>query len=213
MLWNHHSREAEFALQAVRAAAGVCQAVRHDAGGASLRKADTSPVTVADFASQALIAGRLAEAFPGDPLVAEEDSRTLESDPATLPQVVERLRTLRPEVDAGRVRAWIDRGGGQVGDRFWTLDPIDGTKGFLRGDQYVVALALIEGGTVVVAALAAPSWGSTAAAAIDRCIVIAVRMARGSCLSMQRRGPSWFLNVIAADARLLSSGGKCAHRP
>jgi 3'(2'), 5'-bisphosphate nucleotidase len=151
--------------------------VRRDAGGASLRKADTSPVTVADFASQALIAGQLAEAFPDDPLVAEEDSRTLESDPATLTQVVERLRTLRPGVDAGRVRAWIDRGGGQVGDRFWTLDPIDGTKGFLRGDQYVVALALLEGGAVVVAALAAPSLGVDLQPrpSTDGCIAIAVR--------------------------------------
>jgi 3'(2'), 5'-bisphosphate nucleotidase len=80
-------------------------------------------------------------------------------------------------VDAGRVRAWIDRGGGQVGDRFWTLDPIDGTKGFLRGDQYVVALALIEGGAVVVAALAAPSLGLDLQPrpSTDGCIVIAVR--------------------------------------
>ncbi len=177
MIWSHHSREAEFAVQAVRTAAGVCQAVRREAGGASLRKADTSPVTAADFASQALIAGQLAEAFPDDPLVAEEDSRTLESDPATLTQVVERLRALRPEVDAGRVRAWIDRGGGQVGDRFWTLDPIDGTKGFLRGDQYVIALALIEGGAVVVAALAAPSLGLDLQPrpSTEGCIVIAVR--------------------------------------
>src|SRR4030042_1013159 len=97
MIWSHHSREAEFALQAVRTAAGVCEAVRREAGGASLRKADTSPVTVADFASQALIAGWLAEAFPDDALVAEEDSRALESDPATLAQVVERLRPLPPE--------------------------------------------------------------------------------------------------------------------
>ena len=42
-------------------------------------------------------------------------------------------------------------------DRFWTLDPIDGTKGFLRGEQYAVALALIVGGEVVVAALACPN--------------------------------------------------------
>jgi 3'(2'), 5'-bisphosphate nucleotidase len=177
MIWSHHSREAEFALQGVRAAAGVCRAVRHAAGGASLRKADTSPVTVADFASQALIAGWLAEVFPDDPLVAEEDSWTLESDPATLAQVVERLRPLRPEADAGRVQAWIDRGGGQSGDRFWTLDPIDGTKGFLRGDQYVVALALIEGSEVVVAALAAPSLGVDLQPrpSTEGCIAVAVR--------------------------------------
>jgi 3'(2'), 5'-bisphosphate nucleotidase len=41
--------------------------------------------------------------------------------------------------------------------RFWTLDPIDGTKGFLRNDQYAVALALIEEGEVKVAALACPA--------------------------------------------------------
>ena len=47
-------------------------------------------------------------------------------------------------------------------DRFWTLDPIDGTKGFLRGEQYAVALALIENGEVVVAALACPNLSITA---------------------------------------------------
>jgi 3'(2'), 5'-bisphosphate nucleotidase len=27
--------------------------------------------------------------------------------------------------------------------RWWTLDPIDGTKGFLRGGQFAVCLALV----------------------------------------------------------------------
>ena len=64
-------------------------------------------------------------------------------------------------IDAEQVCRWIDHGGGsQYSERFWTLDPIDGTKGFLRGEQYAVALALIVGGRVVVAALACPnlSW-------------------------------------------------------
>jgi 3'(2'), 5'-bisphosphate nucleotidase len=55
------------------------------------------------------------------------------------------------------VCAWIDHGTQDPGDRFWTCDPIDGTKGFLRGDQYVTALALIEQGQVVVAALGCPN--------------------------------------------------------
>jgi 3'-phosphoadenosine 5'-phosphosulfate (PAPS) 3'-phosphatase len=29
-------------------------------------------------------------------------------------------------------------------NRWWTLDPIDGTQGFLRRGQYAVALALME---------------------------------------------------------------------
>jgi HAL2 family 3'(2'),5'-bisphosphate nucleotidase len=41
--------------------------------------------------------------------------------------------------------------------RFWTLDPIDGTKGFMRGDQYATALALVVKGQVQVGALACPN--------------------------------------------------------
>jgi 3'(2'), 5'-bisphosphate nucleotidase len=37
------------------------------------------------------------------------------------------------------------------------LDPIDGTKGFLRGDQYAVALALIVDGVVQVGVLGCPN--------------------------------------------------------
>jgi 3'(2'), 5'-bisphosphate nucleotidase len=210
MIWSHHSREAEFALQAVRTAAGVCEVVRREAGVAPWRKADTSPVTVADFASQALVAGRLAEAFPGDALIAEEDSRTLESDPAALAQVVKRLRVVRPEADAGRARAWIDRGSGEAGDRFWTLDPVDGTKGFLRGGQYVVALALIEGGVVVVAALAAPSLGVDLQPlpSSEGCVVIAVRGDGAWVLSLDGGGGRRLCVSECdspSDARLLSS--------
>jgi 3'(2'), 5'-bisphosphate nucleotidase len=210
VIWEHHAAEAEFALRAVRAAAGICQEVRRDIGGAALRKLDASPVTVADFASQALIAGWLAETFPSDPLVAEEDSRMLESDPAAQAQVVERLRRLCPEADAGCVRAWIDRGAGRTGDRFWTLDPIDGTKGFVRGDQYVVALALMEGGSVVVAALAAPVLGIDLEPrpSRDGCIMLAVRGEGAWVMPLENGGGRRaFVSSceLPSAARLLSS--------
>jgi 3'(2'), 5'-bisphosphate nucleotidase len=38
----------------------------------------------------------------------------------------------------------------------WVVDPIDGTKGFLRGDQFAVAVALLVDGQPVVGALACP---------------------------------------------------------
>ncbi|KAJ6775159.1 hypothetical protein OIU79_018358 [Salix purpurea] len=41
--------------------------------------------------------------------------------------------------------------------RHWVLDPIDGTKGFLRGDQYAIALALLDEGKVVLGVLACPN--------------------------------------------------------
>lgn len=47
--------------------------------------------------------------------------------------------------------------GGSRG-RFWVLDPVDGTLGFVRGDQYAVALALIEDGEVVLGVLGCPNY-------------------------------------------------------
>lgn len=37
-----------------------------------------------------------------------------------------------------------------------TLDPVDGTKGFLRNDQYAVALGLVQDGRVVLGVLGCP---------------------------------------------------------
>lgn len=39
----------------------------------------------------------------------------------------------------------------------WTLDPIDGTKGFLRGEQYAVCLALIVDSQVQVGVIGCPN--------------------------------------------------------
>lgn len=53
----------------------------------------------------------------------------------------------------------IDRGnseGGKIG-RAWALDPIDGTKGFLRGGQYAVCLGLMVDGEVVVGVMGCPN--------------------------------------------------------
>lgn len=47
--------------------------------------------------------------------------------------------------------------GGPKG-RFWVLDPVDGTLGFVRGDQYAIALALIEDGEPVLGVLGCPNY-------------------------------------------------------
>ncbi|CAF0923652.1 unnamed protein product [Didymodactylos carnosus] len=55
------------------------------------------------------------------------------------------------------VLRWIDYGRGNIAHRYWTLDPIDGTKGYLRGDQYAIALALVFGGQIVIGIIACPA--------------------------------------------------------
>jgi 3'(2'), 5'-bisphosphate nucleotidase len=121
-------------------------------------KPDQSPVTVADFAVQALVAYRLREAFPEDPIVAEEDAAALRT-PAGAP-VLESVRgavqRVVPTLNENRVLELIDRGRGAPAERVWTLDPVDGTQGFVRGDQYVVALALMVRGQVVLGLIGSP---------------------------------------------------------
>lgn len=128
--------------------------------GYTFTKANASPVTVADFVVQAFVASRLARHVPGDPVVAEEDASALRADEAShvREQVVRLAGRMLPdtEVDTEQVLAWIDRGRGVCGRRFWTLDPIDGTKGLLGGGQYVIALALVVGGTVEIGIIGCP---------------------------------------------------------
>ena len=39
----------------------------------------------------------------------------------------------------------------------WTIDPIDGTKGFLRGEQYAVCLSLIVDAKVQLGVIGCPN--------------------------------------------------------
>lgn len=154
-----YTDEKAFAVEAVTRAASLCLAVQDDLVALdSLEKGDRSPVTVADFGSQAVVCRLLRDEFAADPIVAEEDSAQLRQagNAGRLAQVTEYVRRIDPDADSAAVCDWIDAGNGAVAPRFWTLDPIDGTKGFLRREQYAVALALIDGGQVQAAALACP---------------------------------------------------------
>ena len=157
-MFDRYPKEVDFILQVLPQAADLCRQIQSEQVIEELEKSDRSPVTMADFASQAWIAGQLDRQFPEDPLVAEEDSRALRQpqNKELLVGVVGYLRQRQNRLDADQVCRWIDHGNGQPADRYWTLDPIDGTAGFLRRDQWVLALALIEDGQVVLGALACP---------------------------------------------------------
>ena len=160
---KHYEKELQVAVQAVQHAAKVCQTVQQQLVTAStLEKKDKSPVTVADFASQAVVCQALRGVFTDDPIVGEEDAAELREAEAraTREQVVAHVQSIHANATEAEVLDWIDLGGTGEGGRegrFWTLDPIDGTKGFLRGQQYAIALALIEDGKVVLGVLGCPN--------------------------------------------------------
>src|SRR4030043_1274817 len=147
-------------IQAILVASRLCQKVRKElAEGASIQKIDRSPVTIADYGSQAIICKLIKDAFPDDLVVAEEDSAELRKPNhlSLLRQVTGYVQDLFPGVSSNEVCSWIDLSSRLTQNRFWTLDPIDGTKGFLRGDQYAIALALIENGSVQLGLMACPN--------------------------------------------------------
>ena len=155
-------KDLDAAIEAVRAASSICRAVQQRLVTAdTLEKKDKSPVTVADFASQAVVCERLATLFPDDLVVGEEGAADLQGDDVSdlRASVVEAVADeLGYEPEEADVLGWIDRGNAQADtERYWTIDPIDGTKGFLRGEQYAVALGLIENGEVVLGVLGCPN--------------------------------------------------------
>jgi 3'(2'), 5'-bisphosphate nucleotidase len=160
------------ALAAVRAASEVCRGAQgHLLAGHTLTKGDESPVTIADFAAQAVVCAELTDALGPIEMIGEEDSDDVRGPEASelLDAVVGLVASQRGDaVSRGTVLDWISVGSSTgATDRYWTLDPIDGTKGFLRGDQYAIALALIEHGEVILGVLGCPNLpnpdGSTGA--------------------------------------------------
>ena len=160
--WHDHRCAAELdtAVAAVRQAGHLCRTVQSSIDPGTLAKKDRSPVTVADFGSQALVCRAIDAVFPADPIIGEEDAAELRKpdNAAIAERVLREVQALLPEAGQAQVCDWIDRGGAKsYSDRFWTLDPIDGTKGFLRGGQYAIALALILDGRLSAAVVGCPN--------------------------------------------------------
>ena len=157
---DQNSLEVVTAIQAVIKASALCQEIRKDlVGGESILKSDRSPVTIADYGSQAILCKLIREKFPHDTIIAEEDSKELRRPDRSkiLEQVTNYVHAFIPTASSKEVCSWIDFSSNSITDRFWTLDPIDGTKGFLRADQYAIALALVEKGVVTLGILACPN--------------------------------------------------------
>lgn len=205
---------AAFAGEAIRDAVRSMRAMERDALVRTLTKANASPVTVADFVVQAFVASRLAQQFPDDPLAAEEDAALLRTNtaPEVRGRVVELVRRMLPGValETEQVLMWIDRGGGAYGHRFWTLDPIDGTKGLLRGGRYVVALALIVDGAVEIGIVGCPRLSVTTAPASnadsgEHAVVAAVEgdVEGGVAIGVRGRA-AWWMSLHSTHLARLS---------
>lgn len=128
-----------------------------------ITKKDKSPVTIADFTAQAVVCKILTHHFPDIPIVGEERSDALKKpeNQETLDKIfhyIENDSKINEILNRENLFQSIDLGGGEpTNQTFWTLDPVDGTKGFLRGEQFAIALALIVKGEVKLGILGCPN--------------------------------------------------------
>lgn len=166
-----YSQELKVAELAVQRAAILTKKVFNEEAKGTVSKDDQSPVTIGDFGAQALIIQAIKQNFPSDEIVGEEEASSLRQKKDLSSQIWDLVKEARLE-DAdsdsllggqlGSESAMLDAidqgssAGGAKG-RIWAIDPIDGTKGFLRGGQYAVCLALIVDGDVKVGVLGCPN--------------------------------------------------------
>lgn len=166
-----YTKELEIAQLAVQRASILTRRVFHEKAKGTVDKNDKSPVTIGDFGAQALIIAALKHNFPADEIVAEEEAAQLREDGNLKQTIWELVEGTKLDDEAaesklgGAIKSademleLIDLGGSKGGasGRIWTIDPIDGTKGFLRGGQYAVCLGLMVDGDVKVGVLGCPN--------------------------------------------------------
>jgi len=180
------SAEGQFAIEVLQFGAELACRIRAESSVKSILKEDRSPVTLADMGIQAIAGALLEHYLPDAVLIGEENADYLRSESGAddLEKVTGYVHSFLPHARPGRVCHWIDKGRGRphslsnnskidgtiagnvpFGEgeshsipegSFWTLDPIDGTKGFLRGGQYATGLAFIKNGEVELAAIGCP---------------------------------------------------------
>lgn len=116
--------------------AGV-EILRHYSSAAPARmKSDSSPVTEADEAAERLIVAALRDLTPEIPIVSEEAAAAGESP--------------------------VGGGSSSGSQRFWLVDPLDGTKEFLtKNGEFTVNVALIEDGRPVLGVVHVPTLDVT----------------------------------------------------
>lgn len=150
----------EAALRAVRASVrAIALVTQHPLGRVPCIKPDGSPVTAGDVAAQAAAAIILRRELGLMGVVGEESPTSLEGPDAAA------MRELASSAVNGAVGgfdgdplealAWKAPADARSG--FWTLDPIDGTKGYRSSRHYAVCLAHVDAQGVTHGVLGLPT--------------------------------------------------------
>jgi 3'(2'), 5'-bisphosphate nucleotidase len=124
----------------------------------SFTKEDDSPVTLADFASQIFIISNIKNSFPGDQIIAEEESGVLLNSNAEN-AIRKCFKSLK--IDVGEELKNTLNYRGNSSKRQWTVDPVDGTKGFQRNLAYAIGIGFMVRSEPTICAISVPNYSNT----------------------------------------------------
>jgi len=105
---------------------------------------------------------RILEVYATDFAVAEkqDESPVTAADERAEAVILPALAELTPDIPVVAEEAVAAGRVPQVGARFWLVDPLDGTKEFIkRNGEFTVNIALVEGHAPVLGAVLAPALG------------------------------------------------------
>jgi 3'(2'), 5'-bisphosphate nucleotidase len=157
-------KEKMFAIEVTSKAAVFTKKLQQEKATLFFEKDDKSPVTAADFGSQLLVTYYLQKYFPEDAFAAEENILELSKEKTSiLEPIMELLSRDIEDFSLERIIAQEKSQNPQRNsNRMWVLDPIDGTKGFLRGEQFAIALAFLQDYQPILGVLGCPNLNDQA---------------------------------------------------
>ena len=151
---THYKIELNLAAELVKTATDITEWFRVK-GFESFQKEDESPVTLADYASQLFIVKKLREKFPNDQIIAEE-SYNSHIDINVQKIIKKCYSSLELDLVEDFERNLNYRG--PYSPRQWTVDPIDGTKGFQKNLTYAIGIGFMINSELIAAAIGVPNY-------------------------------------------------------
>ena len=151
---SRYKEELNLVADLIKNASKITEWFRKE-GFQSFQKQDESPVTLADYASQIFIISKLKEYFPEDQIIAEEEDNVF-VDKKAMEVIMECYNSLNLEKISNIKQIISYRG--SPSKRQWTIDPIDGTKGFQKGLSYAIGISLMVQSELCVGAIGIPNY-------------------------------------------------------
>lgn len=156
-------------------------------------KQDDSPVTVADLLHQCQLQQLLKTEFPTDGLISEEPR-------SMLVETFQEASAISAEFYGVKMNPELS----EVPDRgncTWVFDPIDGTKGYLKGRYYAIALGFFMNSEPVFGAMAIPHRTHQEGAApyhFDRSLAFAIKGHGAWLTKLDSKGTEMFVRLDAS---------------